>query len=246
MLRPYERLLQRLLQRLQIQVCSLYNGFIYSLSYGLVTLENALEASNCEAPGQVLAGGSAATQPRLRLLAKCASGRRFVANSPARPGSARPCQGGACPLWRHCLRWTRRRLPFTPCAVSAPQGSPRQRRRKQRGFAGAHPLFGPALGQARCASDRHAHILGNVTHGSFLFSLSFNRNRTGTKSAGASFFACRSWGIAPASFHLVPAFSHVHREQHRRAIRWGVLARLARSLGIVPASGNMEALPQSS
>lgn len=69
-----------------------------TLGKGLVTLENALAASNREATGRMLAGGSAAAQPRLRLFAKCAFEQRFIANSPARPGSARPCEGVRPPL----------------------------------------------------------------------------------------------------------------------------------------------------
>ena len=38
-------------------------------------------------------GGSAATLPRRRLFAKYAFGQRFLANSPSRPGSARPRPG---------------------------------------------------------------------------------------------------------------------------------------------------------
>ena len=38
-------------------------------------------------------GGSAATLPRRRLFAKCAFEQRFLANSPSRPGSARPRPG---------------------------------------------------------------------------------------------------------------------------------------------------------
>ncbi len=38
-------------------------------------------------------GGNAAALPRRRLLAKCAFAQRFLANSPSRPGSARPRRG---------------------------------------------------------------------------------------------------------------------------------------------------------
>ena len=62
-------------------------------------------------------GGSAAALPKLRLFAKRAAGRGYFANSPLRPGSARP-QPGAPPLWRHAPRWTRRTWAIHPAALS--------------------------------------------------------------------------------------------------------------------------------
>ena len=97
-------------------------------------------ASRGTGPGhdRVLGGqgsGSAATLPRRRLLAKCAFAQRFLANSPSRPGSARPRRGEVLPSGGTPPAGRGRRGPFTPLrcpgfgegspAVTNPQKSPR-------------------------------------------------------------------------------------------------------------------------
>ena len=77
--------------------------------------------------------GSAGTRRRLRLFAKRAAGRGFLAHSPSGPGSARPRPGGT-PLAPRPTRWTRRTWAIHPAARSRllrgvasrdhPQGNP--------------------------------------------------------------------------------------------------------------------------
>ena len=86
---------------------------------GLVTLEKALEASRREAPGPVLAGGSAATQPRLRLFAKCAFEQRFLSKFTRKAWERQSLRGGTAPSGGTAHAERDGRLPFTPCAVSS-------------------------------------------------------------------------------------------------------------------------------
>ena len=95
------------------------NRYIYMFVNGLVTLERALEASRREAPGPGLAGGSAATQPRLRLFAKCAFEQRFLSKFTRKAWERQALRGGAAPSGGTAHAGRDGRLPFTPCAVSA-------------------------------------------------------------------------------------------------------------------------------
>ena len=78
----------------------LLHGFMYGLLYGFVTLAKALEASGRAAPGPVLAGGSAAGQPRLRLFAKYAFEQRFLSKFTRQAWDRQACRGGEDPLWQ--------------------------------------------------------------------------------------------------------------------------------------------------
>ena len=110
------------------------NRYIYMFVNGFVTLELALDASRREAPGPGLAGGSAATQPRLRLFAKCAFEQRFLSKFTRKAWDRQSFRGGTPPSDGTAHAGRDGRLPFTPCAVSAsayakaatnPQKSPR-------------------------------------------------------------------------------------------------------------------------
>ena len=95
------------------------NRYIYIFVNGFVTLERALEASRREAPGPVLAGGSAATQPRLRLFAKFAFEQRFLSKFTRKAWERQALRGGAAPSGGTAHAGRDGRLPFTPCAVSS-------------------------------------------------------------------------------------------------------------------------------
>ena len=95
------------------------NPNLNSSDNGLVTPEKALDASRREAPGLVLAGGSAATQPRLRLFAKSAFEQRFLSKFTRKAWECQALRGGTAPSGGTAHAERGGRLPFTPCAVSA-------------------------------------------------------------------------------------------------------------------------------
>ena len=117
--RPLNRLLKRLLKTQPHYGISLFNGNTYSLFNALVTLDRALEASRREAPGPVLAGGSAATQPRLRLFAKSAFEQRILSKFTRKAWERQSLRGGPAPSGGTAHAERDGRLPFTPCAVSS-------------------------------------------------------------------------------------------------------------------------------
>ena len=117
--RPLKRLLKRLLKTPSPYNNGLFNDKACSLFNGLVTLEKALGASRREAPGPVLAGGSAATQPRLRLFAKCAFEQRILSKFTRKAWDRQSFRGGTTPSGGTAHAERDGRLPFTPCAVSA-------------------------------------------------------------------------------------------------------------------------------
>ena len=120
---PLSRPLSRLLSRPLLTPLNNGNGLdnhkINSLDNGLVTLEKALEPSRREAPGPVLAGGSAATQPRLRLFAKFAFEQRFLSKFTRKAWERQALRGGAAPSGGTAHAGRDGRLPFTPYAVSS-------------------------------------------------------------------------------------------------------------------------------
>ena len=69
-----------------------------------------------------------------------------------------------------------------PCAATAQQT-------KQKGVAGAPPLFGSAWGPTRWFSGRPSPRLGSRVSGSFPSDLAIHVNRTGSWSAGAALTA---------------------------------------------------------
>ena len=83
-----------LYERLPHNGNGLLHGFIYGVLYGFVTLAKALEASGRAAPGPVLAGGSAAGHPRLRLFAKYAFEQRFLSKFTRQAWDRQACRGG--------------------------------------------------------------------------------------------------------------------------------------------------------
>ena len=117
--RPLSRLLSRPLLTPLNNGNGLDNHKINSLDNGLVTLEKAMEPSRREAPWPVLAGGSAATQPRLRLFAKFAFEQRFLSKFTRKAWERQSFRGGTAPSGGTAHAERDGRLPFTPCAVSS-------------------------------------------------------------------------------------------------------------------------------
>ena len=97
---PSPKMYANLYERLPHNGDGLLHGFMYGVLYGFVTLAKALEASGRAAPGPVLAGGSAAGQPRLRLFAKYAFEQRFLSKFTRQAWDRQACRGGEDPLWQ--------------------------------------------------------------------------------------------------------------------------------------------------
>ena len=182
-------------------------------------------------------GGSAAALPKLRLFAKRAAGRGFFANSPLRPGSARP-QPGALPLWRQAPRWTRRTWAIHPAALS----------RLVRGVASRdHPperlcIRTPSRRWTRLAS-RGWSRLTPVRRDSAADPPV--RHRWGSASRrlclGTDPWVFRSpvTSSGAEGVGLVPVGSGDPREPHRQPVRWGSPDRLTRFGKRVCAAGHV-------
>ena len=183
---------------------------------GLVTPEKALEASRREAPGPVLAGGSAATQPRLRLFAKCAFEQRFLSKFTSKAWERQSLRGGAAPSGGTAHAERDGRLPFTPCAVSssalaesatnpkmplATLTAPALRRAFFLGLVAASSVSLDSAGSSREVS-LGLNLPSVLPWGSPVEPRIATRTFLGMWRLARSRFLCRSTGTAPAAVPL--------------------------------------------